>query len=213
MQKQIRRALALVLASALVADAQTNWADRKMYTALGSERVVTPEEVAKKLQGVSYTREKIKFLFEKLPSPGFLEAWKLPGLHALKNNGYDFVPVAPELIKKGLEPWLVMRDPIPDSLGEDWEAHKERAEDDYKRMPTREEVMWFVEVLWKVRGKQPFQDVYVRTSTPALGGGHVCLGENEAGVLKIAHCADSAKFIEIGDRRVPIAVAPVAKRP
>jgi hypothetical protein len=202
---------ALVLVSVLVADAQTDWGERKTYRTLGAERVVTPERVEKSL-GVVYTKEHFKLFFVRLPSPKFWEVRDNVGLGLLKKYGYVFVPVSPAMVSQMPEPWLVMRDPIPESLNEDWYAHKERASGQ-KRMPTREEVMWFVEVLWKVLRREPFKDVYVRTSTPSiLAGEHVCLGENEAGILKIVNCADEATFIKTKEGRVPIALAPVAQR-
>lgn len=210
MQKQQTSiALALVLASVLVADAQTNWSDRKTYTTLGAERVVVPEEV-EKVFGVVYFKEHVKRLFGKLPSPS-LNPIERYALKMLKDNGYVFVPVRPALVNTIEEPWLVMREPIPDSFFEDWQAHDKRARGQ-KRMPTSDEVLWFTEVLWRVRGKELFKYTYVRTSTSFEYGVHVCLGQNQEGVLKSVSCSDTATFVETNEGRVPIALAPVAKR-
>lgn len=206
MQKLTRRiALALVLVSALVADAQTTgprWQDNKSYQALGEGRIIIPEKIMKAGLG-SYTDEEIKLLFEKLPSP---KPWHIRGQIALVAlKGYVLVPVPPAAISKSTELWLAIRfDAIPDSFNETWEEQLKRT-NEHKRVPTAEEVTWWVQVLWAVHHKLPFHHIYIRTASPSLDGGHVCLGGNEGGILKIRNCPDDLRSADIG-------LAPVAKR-
>lgn len=215
MQKQtIRRALALVLVSALVADAQTGpaWSKNKSYRTLAPKQgIIIPEEVMKAELAV-YTKEHVKMFFDNLPSPAFFNVLGLHGLSVLKDDGYVLVPVPLAEIGKSAELWLAIQyGADPKSFNENWDEQEKRARG-HKRMPTVDELRWFTKILWKVYGKQPFQHVYVRTSSPVLGGGHVCVGENEEGVLKIANCADEARFLEVDSRKVSIVLAPVAKR-
>ncbi len=214
MQKQIRRtALALVLASALFADAQTTikfvaseqWRNTKAYEKLGA-RLITPEEIMS--AGLeTYTPEQIKQLFEKLPSPGRFDFLGKMALKAMRDHGYVLIPVSPSEVSTSTDGWLSVRMfPIPDSFRENWEEQEKRARGT-KRVPTVEELTRFARVLWAVRGELPFETVYVRTANASLdGSSHVCLGGNEGGVLKIRACADSFRSDELG-------LAPVARKP
>jgi hypothetical protein len=203
--------LALVLASALVADAQTTveftaseqWRRTTVYEKLGV-RLVTPEEIMASGLAI-YTPEQIKLLFEKRPSPGRFDFPGKLALNAMRDHGYVMVPVPPAAIGKSEEPWLPVRLlPIPESFNQDWKE-QEKLASGHKRPPTVDELTWFAQVLWAVRRELPFQTVYVRTSNVSLDGGHVCLGENQAGVLKIKTYADSFKSEDLG-------MAPVAQR-
>ena len=205
MQKLTRRSMIFVLVSARIADAQTGvvWRKNSSYRALAPESIITPEEIMKAGLG-SYTDEEIKLLFEKLPSP---KPWHIRGQIALVAlKGYVLVPVPPAAISKSTELWLAIRlDAIPDSFNETWEEQLKRT-NEHQRVPTAEEVTWWVQVLWATRHKLPFHHIYIRTSSPSLDGGHVCLGGNAAGILKIKHCPDAMRSVDIG-------IAPAVKRP
>ena len=92
---------------------------------------------------------------------------------------------------------------IQDSFNEDWKAQSARLTG-HKRMPTAEEMMWFAQVVWVTRHELPFEHIYIRTSSPSLDGGHLCVGENEGGVLKVKACADDLKSPDIGVTAVAV---------
>jgi hypothetical protein len=197
----------LFVLSAVSASAQTmkasgpNWTKTKVFLKL-ERKFVIPEEMA---EIATYNGMEIKLLFDKLLSPAFYDVRGNKMIDALKEHGYGMVPVPPGLVATAPEVWLTMRmEAIQSSFNKDFSTQSALATGRYKRMPTMEEVVWFARVIWVTRNQLLFEHVYVRTSSPSLDGGHLCVGENEGGVLKVKACADDLKSSDIGVTAVAV---------
>ncbi|MFA5736643.1 MAG: hypothetical protein WCX70_00480 [Candidatus Paceibacterota bacterium] len=167
---------------------------------------ITPERVAKARKNIVYTDEQISKLIKNLPSEAVLK-W-------CKDHGYAVIPAPPTTMSildirevqrdlfcsktggwydgqrfackdKTSFGWLsVKKTPVQNSIGKMYDE-QEKLLFSPEKVPNAAEMCWFITTYFKVCGIQLFKGVYVRTSSWASVGYHVCVGFSSTGEIDI----------------------------
>jgi hypothetical protein len=163
---------------------------------------ISPEELH---PSIIYTAEQLVQLAEMMPSEEKLRWAKANGCAVIAPSPrplsvLDIRALEPEIFYSKTEGWyanpkekfassdktsfgwmIVKKTPVQGSTNENWTEQSRRLSE-LEYVPNAAEMAWFITTFLKVHGVKLFDGVYVRTSSLAADGIHVCLGFDAKGL-------------------------------